>query len=97
MNKKILKLLENTYGCLIFALLSGVAYFLFLFKFIVDLSAGQSLLALWFSPVIICGAATVIIKLIRQARESENERFIVYIFWGHIFLLCAGILTFVSQ
>ena len=79
-----------------FALLAGCAYFMVMFNFIVGLSSGQSILAWFFSPVIICGAAIVIIKLMKQARENENEKVIPIIFWLHTLLFIAGITAVIA-
>lgn len=90
MNKKILKILNTTYGQLIFSLLGGTAYFMVLLKGIIRFSSGQSLLAVWFAPLIICGAAIVIIKLMKQARANENNKAISAIFWLHTMLFIIG-------
>ncbi len=93
MNKKILNVLNTTAGQLIFALAAGFAYFMAVFKVIISWSSGQSLLAVWFAPVIVCGAAIVIIKHMKQARENENNRTILTIFWLHLILLAVSAIT----
>ncbi len=96
MNKKILNVLNTTAGQLIFALLAGSAYFMVLLKVIISWSSGQSLLAIWFAPLIVCGAALVIIKLMKQARENGNEKSILTVFWLHLILFVIGIITVIA-
>lgn len=91
MNKKILNVLNTTAGQLIFALFSGCGYFMIMLKFITGASNGSAFLAYSFSPLIICGAALVIIKLMKQARENENPAAILRLFWVHIAVIAVGI------
>ncbi len=92
MKKKILDVLNTTAGQLIFALVSGCGYFMILLRVIIEWSRGSALLAAYFSPLIICGAAIVIIKLIKQAREAENDGAIIKLFALHVILVIIGIL-----
>lgn len=92
MNKKILDMINTTAGQLIFALLSGLGYFMLLSGWILDFSRGIWLILMYVSPIIICGAALIIIKLIKQAREAENEKTILKIFWLHVCVILLGIL-----
>ena len=91
MNKKILDLVGRTAGQLVFALLCGLGYFMVMSGLIVTNSNGSGLLAFFFAPAIICGAALVIIKLMKQARENENEGAILKIFYLHLVLVIIGI------
>lgn len=92
MNKKVLDLINTTAGQLVFALLSGLGYFMLISGWVIDFSNGSWLLLLYIAPIIICGAALVIIKLIKQAREAENEKNILRIFWLHVVVIIMGIL-----
>lgn len=92
MNKKILNMINTTAGQLVFALLSGLGYFMLVGGWILDLSRGMWLILMYVAPIIICGAALVIIKLIKQAREAENEKAILRIFWLHLCVILLGIL-----
>ena len=92
MNKKILNILNTAAGQLIFALLAGGGYFMVLLKFIIELSKGQWLLAFFVAPMIICGAALIIVKLMKQARENENEGAILKLFWLHAVLIVIGVI-----
>lgn len=96
MNKKILDILNTTAGQLVFALLAGLGYFLVISGFLVENSGGSMLLAFFFAPAIICGAALVIVKLIKQARENENESAILKLFWVHLVLIIIGIIFFIA-
>lgn len=95
MNNKILRLLEKTVPQLVFALLSGLAYFAVIYELLVrSFDNGGGLIVFFFAPLIICGAALVLIKLFKQSREAENDGTIVALFWLHILLmLIAAVMT----
>lgn len=97
MNKKIIKFLETTFGQLGFALFAGLGYLGLVSGFIVDLSRGMWLMLLYVSPIIVCGSAIVIIKLIKYAREAENTTAVLKIFWIHIFVIIMGIVFVVEM
>ena len=97
MNKKILNMINTTAGQLIFALLSGVGYFMLVCGWILDFSRGMWLMPLYLAPIIICGAALIIIKLIKAASESENETTILKIFWLHIAVIVLGVLFTIAS
>ena len=94
MNKKILNMINTTAGQLVFALLSGLGYFMLVFGWIMDFSRGMWLMPLYLAPIIICGAALIIIKLIKASREAENEKNIMRIFWLHTAVIILGIVFF---
>ena len=91
MNNKILKFLETTAGQLGFALVSGLAYLAMIAGVILELSRGMWLILLYISPVVICGIALVIIKLMKQARANDNNAAILKLFWIHIAVILIGI------
>lgn len=95
MKSKIISLLKNTWGLLIFALISGCAYYAVVLKFILaHTQTGGSLLGFFFAPLIICGAALVLVKIIKQCMENENEGKAVVIFWAHaVFIIVAAIIA----
>lgn len=97
MQKKILSLINTTAGQLIFSLLSGLGYFLIISGWILDLSRGMWLILLYIAPIIICGGAIIIIKLIKQAREVENEKNILRIFWLHIAVIIIGVIFAIAN
>lgn len=97
MNKRIINLVGTTAGQLIFALLSGAGYYMVLLRLIVSWSNGSALLAFFFAPVIICGAAIVLIKTMKQARENDNEGLIPRLFWIHTVLFVIGIVFVISM
>lgn len=97
MNKRILKILNSTVGRLVFSLLCGVGYFMLVSGWILDMSRGIWLILLYFAPVIICGAAIVIIKLIKQANNTENDNAILKMFWLHIAVIIIGAVMFISR
>ncbi len=91
MNKKILNILDTTIGQLVFALTSGLGYFMLLGGWIIDFSNGQWLMLMYLAPIIVCGAALVIVKLMKSAREAENSGAILKIFWLHVAVILMGI------
>ena len=97
MNKKILNILNTTAGQLLFSLLSGLGYFMIMGGWIVDFSNGQWLMLLYLAPIIICGAALVIVKLMISARENENKGTILKIFWLHVAVILIGILFVIAR
>lgn len=97
MKKKIVEFLGRTVPQLVFALLAGCAYFMILLPVITIYSKGSSFLAFQFSPLIICGAALVIIKLMKQARENENYNAIFVLFVIHVLLFVMSIVFTISM
>lgn len=97
MKKKIVDTLGKTAPQLIFALISGCAYFMILLPVIKSYSKGSPFLAVQFSPAIICGAALVLIKLMKQARENEKENTILILFVIHVLLLIMGIVFTIAS
>lgn len=93
MNKKIIGLLNNVWALLIFALLSGGAYYVTVLKFILSHTAsGGGLLGFFFLPAIVCGAALVLIKVIKQCIEDGRESAAAGVFWLHcIFIIIAAV------
>lgn len=91
MNNKILKFLETTAGQLSFALLSGFGYLAMIAGVILELSRGMWLILLYVLPIVVCGVALVIIKLMKQARENENNSAILKLFWIHVAVILVGI------
>ncbi|MDO5397688.1 MAG: hypothetical protein Q4G33_07140 [bacterium] len=87
MNKKLLELLKRPSAMLVFGLLSGGAYFAIVLELLSGYFSEQNKLIIYFfAPVIICGAALVLLKLIKQHYETENYSKIKIIFWVHILL-----------
>ena len=95
MKNNIIKLLQNTWGLLIFALIAGGAYYAVVLRFILSHThAGGSLLGFFFAPLIICGAALVLVKVIKQCFENGDDTRAVIIFWAHIvFIIIAAVLA----
>ncbi len=92
MNDKILSFLNTTGGQLGFALLSGFGYLALISEFVIEASRGMWLILLYIAPIVVCGAALVIVKLMKQARENENNASILKLFWMHIVVIALGIL-----
>ncbi|MDD6484163.1 MAG: hypothetical protein PUF72_06260 [Clostridiales bacterium] len=93
MRKKILDILNTTARQLAFALISGLGYFMIIFRFILAYTErGGALLAFFFAAAIICGAALIIIKAMKSCREQENESGILKLFYLHIAVIIVGII-----
>lgn len=94
MKNLILKILKNTWGLLIFALLSGLAYFAFVYKFILQHTQfGGQLLGLFMLPLIMCGAALVLVKVIKQCLIDEREGAAVTVFLLHVLFIIIAAVT----
>ncbi len=96
MKDRILSFLNTTWGQLGFALLSGFGYLALISGFILDASRGMWLILLYIAPVVVCGAALVIIKLMKQARENENKASILKLFWVHIAVIALAIVFIIA-
>lgn len=94
MNKVVKKLLTNTWSLLVFALIAGCAYYAVILRFILDHTArGGNLLGFFFMPLIICGAALVIIKTIKKCFEDDKDNKAFVIFWAHVvFIIVAAVI-----
>ena len=90
MDKKIYNTLNTTAGRLAFSLLSGLGYFMLLAGAILELSRGMMLMLLYLAPVIICGSALIIVKLLKQAQQQKNRSVVQKIFWLHIAVTVMG-------
>lgn len=87
MKNSIDRLLDSSAGLLIFALLSGGAYFGVLYELIARSMGSGGLIMFFFCPAIVCGAAFILIKLIRQCRENEAPSKVYALFWIHTALI----------
>lgn len=98
MKNKILQLMQSTKGLLVFTILSGCAYFITVLKFILShTNAGGGLLGFFFFPAIVCGAALVLIKVIKQCFENGNENAVINIFWIHVVFILISIVFLISM
>lgn len=96
MNKKIEKILCKTYGSFGFSLFCGVAYFLLALTLVLSTTQNGGLLLLFFFPLVICGAALIILKMIKQNNENENFGANVKLFYLHIVLFIISVVLAVS-
>lgn len=82
------KIFENRLGGLIFSLLSGLAYFGVIMNFVLDNTGSKGvLLGIFFFPAIVCGAAFVILKSVRQWQENEEYSKITALTVCHVVLM----------
>ena len=88
------KFLETKYGSLIFALLSGLAYFGLILCFIIENSGPKGmLLGFFFFPAIVCGMGLVLLKSIKQWQEQEAYGKIKGVIIFHIILFIISIVS----
>jgi len=82
------KIFEKKYCGLIFALVSGLAYFFIILDYIIKTTKnGALLLGSFFFPTIVAGAALIILKTINRLNDEENYRAINIIIYLHILLI----------
>lgn len=91
MNNKILNLLKSTAGALGFSLFCGLAYFFLVMYFVMSTTVQGALLLFFVGPAVICGAALVVIKLIKQNFEKENHGANLRLFYLHIVLFIISV------
>lgn len=94
---KIEKIFNTKYGGLIFSLLSGFAYFIVILSFILGADSRSGLLAFFFAPAIICGAALIIFKMIRQFIENEEFKKAEIIGTLHVILMAISIVFLIAM
>ncbi len=94
---KIEKIFNTKYGGLIFSLLSGCAYFIVILSFILQADGKAGLLGFFFAPAIICGAALVIFKMIRQFLENEELKKANAIGILHVVLMAISIVFLIAM
>ena len=92
MNNKILNRLKTTSGALVFSLLCGLAYFMLAAYFVLSTTRNGTLLLLFTAPMIICGMALIVIKLVKQNFEKENDSANLRIFYLHAVLFAVSLL-----
>lgn len=93
MSEKIIRLMKNPAARLIFALISGCAYFALIYGFIHTRAPQSGLIVFFFCPAVICGAALVIIRLMRQSEENGSEGGIVRLVVLHAILILIAVPT----
>lgn len=94
---KMKKFFETKYGGLIFALLSGLAYFCLILTFILETTGDKGiLLGIFFFPAIICGMGLILLKAIKQWQEEEKYNKINAVVILHMVLLIIGIMSLVA-
>lgn len=91
------KILEKKYGELIFGLISGLAYFFIVLRFIVEhTKTGGGLLAFFLAPLIICFPAIALIKSTRDLREKERFSTVNILIWAHLLLFLISIVFVIA-
>lgn len=96
MSNKIINLLKSTAGALGFSLFGGAAYFLLAMKFVMAATEHGGLMLLFIGPAVICGAALILIKLIKQNNENGNENANITIFYLHLLLFIISVIFALS-
>lgn len=90
------KIFNTKYGGLVFSLLCGIAYFIIILSFILKNTAQGGLLAFFFSPAIIAGAALIIIKTVKRLQEEEKFRNINLFLYSHIILMALSVVFLID-
>ena len=90
------KIFDKKYAGLVFSLLSGAAYFIIILGFILKHTASGGLLAFFFAPAIIAGAALIIIKTVNRLREEERYKSINAFLLLHIILIAISIVFLID-
>lgn len=92
------KLFEKKYGGLVFALLSGAAYFIIVLGFILNnTTESGGLLGFFFAPAIICGAGLVLLKTVNHLKETEEYGKINVLCWAHVVLFIMSIIFLIEM
>jgi len=90
------KIFDTKFGGLIFSLLAGVAYFIMVCYLIISGTPRGELLAFFFSPAIIAGAALVIIKTVKNLSEAEKYRSINLLLYAHVLLMLISVVFLID-
>lgn len=90
------KIFGTKYGGLIFSLISGTAYFIIILSLILKNTARGGLLAFFFSPAIIAGAALIIIKTVKGLLEAEKFRAVNLFLYMHTALIAVSIVFLID-
>lgn len=73
MNKFIIEILQKPIPRLIYSLICGLAYFAIIMHVISDYTAYTGLAGIFTAPLIICGGAYLVVRLLRNAFEESEE------------------------
>lgn len=85
------KIFDTKYGGLIFSLFAGAAYFIIILSFILKKTANGGLIAFFFSPAIIAGAALVIMKTVKRLADEEKYGGINMFLYAHLLLMAMSV------
>lgn len=99
MNAKILEFLKNPYKCLVWAIICGLAYAAIIAQFVMRFTntKGGGIIILWcFFPAIICGAALLLVKTVKNAYAEERDKAVTNIFYSHLLIIAMGIVFFAA-
>ena len=97
LRKKVYNTLNTTVGRLTFALLSGLGYFMLLSGVILQMSRGIMLMLLYLAPVIICGSAIVVVKMLKDAQTRKDHSAVNKIFWLHTAVILLGVVFIIAM
>ena len=91
------KIFDTKYGGLIFSLFAGAAYFIIILSFIMRNTAHGGLIAFFFSPALIAGAALVIIKTVKKLEADEKYGGINLFLYAHILLMALSVVYLIDM
>ncbi len=90
------KILNSKYGGLVFSLLSGLAYFIIIMNFIMGHTQNGGLLAFFFFPAIICGAALVLLKLLKRLCDEDRKKSAATLIYVHFVLILISLVFLID-
>ena len=90
------KIFDTKYGGLVFSLLSGVAYFIIVCSLVLSSTPRSELLAFFFFPAIVAGAALVIFKTVKNLKDAEKFRSINLFLYAHILLMLISVVFLID-
>lgn len=99
MNKIIINKLQKPIPRLIFALICGLAYFAIIMSVISDYTAYTGLAGLFAAPLIICGGAYLVVRLLRNAFEDSetiNEKSVYSTFYMNLIIIIIAVFISVA-
>lgn len=97
MKDRLIKLLTSPVPRLVFALICGSAYFILVSAAAWEMARNMTLILFYVAPIIICGGALILVKLIKRAEEAENERIILRIFGIHTVVILLAVVYAVDM
>lgn len=97
MNKLIIKQLQRPIPRLVYALICGATYFAVIMSVIPAHTQYAGLMGLFIAPLVICGGAYLVVRLLRNAFEEfdeVNKKSVYYTFYMNLIIIVIAILMY---